>query len=103
MTRHVILHAFFQLYKTARISYLPSLSVAMATRRRPLHPLDAQATCRAPELEPCTYVEVVSLAFDSNPVLLGRAFSLNDDKSKYVSVEFYSAHNYQPLVEFGGT
>ena len=30
-------------------------------------------------------------------------FFLNDEKSRYVSVGFYPAHNYQPLVEFGGT
>ena len=48
---------------------------------------------------PCTYV---GPAFDPNSVVL-RLFFLNDDKSRYVSVGFYPAHNYQPLVEFGGT
>ena len=41
-------------------------------------------------------------AFDPNRVLLRRVFFLNDDKSKYVSVGFYPAQNYQPLVEFKG-
>jgi hypothetical protein len=68
--------------------------------RRPFAP--TQPTVRAPELDPCTYVEVVSPAFDSNRVLLRRVFFLNDDKSKYISVGFYTAQNYQTLVEFGG-
>ena len=53
-------------------------------------------------MDPCTYVEVVSPAFDPNRVLLRRIFFLNNDKSKYVLVGFYPAQNYQPLVEFGG-
>jgi hypothetical protein len=49
-------------------------------------------------LDPCTYVEIVSPAFDPNRVLLRRVFFLNDNKSK-----FYPAQNYHPLVEFGGS
>ena len=42
-------------------------------------------------------------AFDFSRVLLRRVFFLNEEKSRYLSVGFYPAHNYQPLVEFGGT
>jgi hypothetical protein len=40
-------------------------------------------------------------AFDPNKVLLRRVCFINDENSKYVSVGFYPAKNYQPLVEFG--
>ena len=82
---------------------LTSFSVAMATPRRPFQPLDEPATRRAPELVPCTYVEVVSPAFEPNRVILRRVLLLNYDKSKYVSVGFYTAQNYHRLVVFGGT
>ena len=83
MTRLIILPALFQLCKAAQIYYLHSFRVAMASRRRPLaptQPLDEQLTRRAPELRPCTYVEIVSPALDPNRVLLRRVFFLNDDK-----------------------
>ena len=102
VTRHVTLSSFFQRFKTARISYLRSFVVVKATQR-PLLPLDEQATRSVHDLEPYTYVEVVSPAFDSNRLLLSRVVFVNDDKSKYLSVGFYHALNYQPLVEFGGT
>jgi len=41
-----------------------------------------------------------SLAFDSQRVLLRRLFFINYDRTKYVSVGFYPARDYQPLVEF---
>ena len=63
---------------------------AIAIRRRPTRS------------DPCTYVEIVGPSFDLNRVLLRRIF-LNDDKSRYVSVSFYPAHNYQLLFEFGVT
>ena len=40
-------------------------------------------------------------AFDTKWVLLRRMFFKNEDKTKYVSVGFYPARDYQPLVEFG--
>ena len=55
---------------------------------------------RATRSEASTYV---SPAFDPSWVLLRRVFFLNDEKSRYVSVRFYPACNYQPLVEFVGT
>ena len=60
----------------------------MASRR--FHPTQPEKTTRkAPEFDPCTYIEIVSPAFDSNPLLVRRMFLLSDEKSKYVSVEFY--------------
>jgi hypothetical protein len=58
----------------------------------------------APEYNTCNYYsESVGLMFDPKRVLLRRVFFLNSDKSKYVSVGFYPALDYQPLVEFGGS
>ena len=42
-----------------------------------------------------------SPAFDPQRVLLRRIFFINSDRTKYVSVGFYPAPDYQPLVEFG--
>ena len=82
MISHVILPALFQRYKTTRISYLVSFSAAMARRRRLLHSThDEQARPRAPVLDPCIYVEVVSPAFDPNRVFIRRVFFLNDENS----------------------
>jgi hypothetical protein len=77
----------------------------MASRRlllSPTQPTKEQPTRRAPELDPCTYVEIVSPAFVPNRVFLRRLFFLNDDKTKDVSIGFYRAQNYQPLFEFSG-
>ena len=41
--------------------------------------------------------------FDPNKVFLRRVFFLPYDKSKYVSVEFYPAQNFQPLSDICGT
>jgi len=43
----------------------------------------------------------VNPAFDPKRVLLRRMIFVNEDKTKYVSVGFYPARDYQPLVEFG--
>jgi len=40
-------------------------------------------------------------AFYPKRVLLRRLFFINEDRTKYVSVGFYHARNYLPLVEFG--
>jgi len=40
-------------------------------------------------------------AFDPKRVLLRRMFFINEDKTKYMSVGYYPARDYQPLVEFG--
>ena len=47
----------------------------------------------------CSYVDVNSLLFDPNRVLLRRVLFLHPDKTRYISVSFYPARNYQPLVE----
>jgi hypothetical protein len=39
--------------------------------------------------------------FDPNRLLLRRIFFIDGDKTKYVSVGFYPARDYQHLVEFG--
>ena len=48
----------------------------------------------------CTYWPP-NPAFDPKRVLLRRMFFVNEDKTKYVSVGYYPARDYQPLVEFG--
>ena len=48
----------------------------------------------------CTYLEG-QLLFEPNKVLLRRVFFLDPEKTKYISVGFYPARNYQPLVEIG--
>jgi hypothetical protein len=59
------------------------------------------STIKAPELDVCNhYVENISLVFDPKRVLLPRTSFINEDYSKYVSVGFYPARDYQPLVEF---
>jgi hypothetical protein len=58
---------------------------------------------KAPEFDTCNYYsESVGQTFDHQRALLRRVFFLNKDKSKYVSVGFYPALDYQPLVEFRG-
>jgi len=53
-----------------------------------------------------SYAEVNSLLFDRNRdllrrVLLRRVFFLDPDKTRYISVGYYPARNYQSLVEIG--
>jgi len=48
----------------------------------------------------CTYW-APNPAFDPQGVLLRRLFFLNTNKTKYVSVGFYLARDFLPLVEFG--
>jgi len=48
----------------------------------------------------CTYWPAYP-AFDPKRVLLRRMFFINEDKTKYMSVGFYPARDYQLLVEFG--
>jgi len=55
------------------------------------------------EFEPtnfCTYWPN-NPAFDHKRVLLLRLFFINEDRTKYVSVGFYPAPDYLPLMEFG--
>jgi hypothetical protein len=55
----------------------------------------------APQLDPCTYSEAISMAFDPNRALLRRVFFIGSNKTKYISVAFYPNKNYQPMVEIG--
>ena len=57
------------------------------------------------DLDPTTgsYTEAISLLFDPNRVLLRRVFFLDPDKTRYISVGYYSSKNYQTLVEIGTT
>jgi hypothetical protein len=56
------------------------------------------------ELEPtpniCTYWPN-NPAFNRKRVLLRHLFFINEDRIKYLSVVFYPARDYLPLVEFG--
>jgi hypothetical protein len=58
-----------------------------------------------PETSDCSYPieEGINPAFDQNRALLRRVFFLDDNKTRYVSVAFYPAMGYQPMVEFGGS
>ena len=83
MTRHI--SRFVSEVKKALLCYLHSSRVAMASRRRPLAPTqttEEPPKRRAPNLEPCNYVEIISPGFDPNRVLLRRVIFLNNDKSK---------------------
>ena len=51
-------------------------------------------------VDACTYLEG-QLLFDPNKVLLRRVFFLEPEKTKYISVGFYPARHYQPMVEIG--
>ena len=94
----------FQQYKNRR-SRRPhiTLSLTMASRRRNNNNNDNKPkVVRPPEFDTCNfYVEEVSPAFDPKRVLLRRVFFIDEDRTKYVSVGFYPARDYQPLVEFG--
>ena len=76
----------------------------MSARKRP-SPIDAAAVGDSSGEPPkpvdaCTYLEG-QLLFDPNKFLLRRVFFLDPEKTKYISVAFYPARNYQPLVEIG--
>jgi hypothetical protein len=78
----------------------------MAARQRRA-PTDAEAVVNGAS-EPPTPVDAstytggsVDLLFDPKRVLLRRVYFLNPEKTKYISVGFYPARNYQPLVEIG--
>ena len=54
------------------------------------------------ELEPTTFCTFWpnNPVFDPKRMLLRRLFFINEDRTKYVSVSFYPARDYLPLVEF---
>ena len=58
---------------------------------------------RAPDFSPCyNYAESVNPFFDPRRVLLRRTFFI-EDCSKYLSVGYYPARDYLPLVELGAS
>ena len=76
--------------------------------RKSLAPTDAQATdvkcvlkCDNASDQVTAYTEATSLLFDPNRVLLRRVFFMDHDKTRYMSVGFHPAKNYQPLFEIG--
>jgi len=80
----------------ARKSLLPQPSEASSSYEDPKR--------KAPEFDTCNFlIEAMSPEFDPNRVLLQRVFFINEDKTIYVSIEFYPARKNQPLVEFGGS
>jgi hypothetical protein len=98
----------FQEYKTDMISQTPiRRASAMSAVTLQLEGAGSETTAagptlKAPELDVCNhYVGAVSPVFDPKRVLLSRKFFINECYSKYVSVGFYPALDYQPLVEFG--
>ena len=59
---------------------------------------------RAPDLNPCyNYAESVNPLFDPRRVLLCRTFLINEECSIYLSVGYYPARDYLPLVEVGAS
>jgi hypothetical protein len=58
---------------------------------------------RVPTLDMCKYLlETISTQFDPQRALLRHTFFIDTDKSRYVSVGYYPARNYNVLFEFGG-
>ena len=51
-------------------------------------------------VDACNFLEG-QLLINPNKVLLRRIFFLDTEKTKYISVGFYPARHYQPLVEIG--
>jgi len=62
---------------------------------------DPRRRGRAPELNTCLDTIATTLS-NPNRALLRHVFFVAEDKSKYVSVAYYPASDYQPLAEFGG-
>jgi len=70
-------------------AFYTALSAADDNGGAPPKPVDA-----------CTYLEG-QLLIDRNKILLRRVFFLDHEKPKYISVGFYPARQYQPMVEIG--
>lgn len=73
-----------------------TMTDATVNVRQPTHVM-------APALDTCSYLlESLSPAFDPKRVLLRRTFFLDLEKTRYVSIGYYPAHNFEVLVELGG-
>jgi len=82
-------------------SHIILLPVSMATIRRPAKKKRALEQL-LPDVssDMCLYWPA-SPAFDPQRVLLWRLFFFNSNRTKYVSVVFYPARDYQHRVKFG--
>jgi hypothetical protein len=104
MSRHTA--SLLQHYKADVHICLPYHNAKTSRRNRSSAPADSPDARkkRTEELEPtpniCTYWPN-NPAFDPKRVLFRRLFCINEDRTKYVSVGFYPARDYLPLVEFG--
>ena len=85
-----------------RVSKPAAATTAAAARRPAVDEGGPTEPKRVSAPEPCGFIEALSATFDSSRVLLRLLFFLNADRTKYVSVGFYPARNYEPCVEFGG-
>jgi len=74
-------------------------AVATTSNRRMLNTI-TEEELQSSSSDICTYWPTNPL-FDPKSVLLRRLFFINEDRTKYVSVGFHPARDYQPLVEFG--
>ena len=101
----VILPILLQPYKVDVHICLPCHST-MATRRK--RSSDAPAT-KKKRMEQLELLQTTNICTDwpNNPafrpkrLLLRLLFSINEDRTKYVSGGFYPARDYLPLVEYG--
>jgi len=65
-----------------------------------LHIEEEQLPSSSEQSDICTYWSA-NPAFEPNRVLLRRMFYNNEVKTKYMSIGFYPARDYQSLLEFG--
>jgi len=65
-----------------------------------LHQIQEEQLPFSQAYDTCTYW-AANPAFDPQEILLRHLFIINEDRSKYVSVGFYTARDYTLLVEFG--
>ena len=84
------------------IPHLSAAAAAMATSRQPANKRNRALEQFLPVVSSdiCPYWPS-SPAFDTQRMLLRRLIFVNSGRTKYVSVGFYPASHYQPLVEFG--
>ena len=78
----------------------PASSPATGSGKKMKHSIQEEQLPSSQPSEICTYWPA-NPAFDLKRVLLRRMFFINEGKTKYMSVGFYPARDYQPLVEFG--
>jgi len=74
----------------------------MSARRRKESTEPPTLVVRAPEFDTCNfYVEALNPALNPKRILLQHVFFIDEDRTKYVSVSFYPARDYQNFVELG--